>query len=307
MAPQLDEGEGNAVSSTRTDGTLGLAQGRSLGYADYGPTDGRPVLWCHGGPGSRLEPQTLAGDAAEAGFRIIGVDRPGYGGSTPVPGRSIGSWVPDAVALAEHLDLGSFTAVGCSTGGAYALALAALEPDRIEAVVACCALTDMRWPEGRATMSGDDGLGRLVAGIWDAPDRDRALRHTTEIIGIDGKGLIAQAPTRPIPAADIAVLMDPANLAGYAESSAEMFRFGVQGFTDDRLADGVGWVSFDVNRIKCPTVVLHGAADPIVVPIQAEHTASLIPGAELRIVPELGHFSISGQVVSVLTEMYGSG
>ncbi len=109
--------------------------------------------------------------------------------------------------------------------------------------------------------------------------------------------------------------MDPANLSGYAEASAEMFRFGVQGFTDDRLADGVGWVSFDVNQIKCPTVVLHGAADPIVVPSQAEHTASVVPGAELRMIPELGHFSISAQVVPVadgdvwlrLSQVGGSG
>jgi pimeloyl-ACP methyl ester carboxylesterase len=205
--------------------------------------------------------------------------------------------------LVEHLDLESFAVVGCSTGGAYALALAAIEGDRVESCVACCALTDMRWAEGRETMTGDDALGRLVAGIWDAPDRDSALRHTTEIIGIDGRGLIAQAPTLPIPPADLAVLMDPANLSGYAEASAEMFRFGVQGFTDDRLADGVGWVSFDVDRITCRTVVLHGAADPIVVPSQAQHTASVVPGAELRMIPELGHFSISARVVPVLTEM----
>jgi pimeloyl-ACP methyl ester carboxylesterase len=125
-------------------------------------------------------------------------------------------------------------------------------------------------------------------------------------MGVDGKGLISQAPVQPFPAADLAVLMDPVNLANYAESSAEMFCFGVQGFTDDRLADGVGWVSFDVTRITCPTVVLHGAADPIVAPSQAEHTASVVPGAELRMIPELGHFSISAQVVSVLMEMHGN-
>jgi pimeloyl-ACP methyl ester carboxylesterase len=303
---QLDEYEGSTVSITRTDGTIELAKGRSLAYADYGPKDGRPVLWCHGGPGSRLEPQAVADDAGKAGFRIIGVDRPGYGGSTPVPGRSIGSWVPDAVTLAEHLDLGSFTAVGCSTGGAYALALAALEADRVEFCVACCALTDMRWAEGRAMMTEGDALGRLVAGIWDAPDRDSALRHTTEVLGADGSGLLSQAPVRPFPPADIAVLTDPVNLAGYAEASAEMFHFGVQGFTDDRLADGVGWVSFDVNRIKCPTMVLHGAVDPIVAPSQAQHTASLVPGAALRVIPGLGHFSISAQVVPVLKEMHGA-
>ncbi|HEY6427411.1 MAG TPA: alpha/beta fold hydrolase, partial [Acidimicrobiales bacterium] len=79
------------MGTTRTDGAIELAEGRTLAYADCGPKDGRPVLWCHGAPGSRLEPQPFADQAAAAGFRIIGIDRPGYGGSTPDPGRSIAS------------------------------------------------------------------------------------------------------------------------------------------------------------------------------------------------------------------------
>lgn len=292
------------MATARVDGTLELHDGRVMAFADYGPPDGRPVLWCHGGPGSRMEPQPLAGDAVRAGFRIIGVDRPGYGGTPPLPGRSIASWVPDAVALADHLALTRFTTVGCSTGGAYALALAALEPDRVEACVACCALTDMRWPEGRATMTGPGAAGRLIAGIWDAPDRATALERTTEVLGSDGAGLFAQTPETPFPPADIAFLSAPENVAGFAETMTEMFRYGVAGFTDDRLADGVGWESFDVGRVVCPTVVLHGGADPLVVPAQARHTAGLVPGADLHIVPELGHFSITTQVVPVLAGLF---
>jgi pimeloyl-ACP methyl ester carboxylesterase len=261
-------------------------------------------MWCHGGPGSRLEPIAIAEDAAAAGFRIVGVDRPGYGYSTPDPGRSIASWVADAIELADHLSLEHLITVGCSTGGAYALAFASLELDRVEGSVACCALADMRWPEGRAMMTGPSAMGGLIAGIWTAPDRATALERTLSVLGSDGSGLLRQSPDTPFPAADIAVLTDPARLAAYSESMAEMFRFGVQGFTDDRLADGVGWETFDVGCIQCPTIVLHGAADPMVPPAQAEYTAGLIPGAVLRVVPELGHFSISDQVVPVLREQF---
>ena len=291
------------MATTRTDDTVDLVDGRVLCYADYGPADGQPVLWCHGAPGSRLEPLAFADEAAASGFRIVGVDRPGYGGSTPHPGRSIASWVPDAMALAGRLALERFICVGCSTGGAYALALAALERDRVEACVACCALTDMRWPEGRAMMTGPGAMGTLIAGIWDAPDRATALERTTEILGTDGSGLLTQTPETPFPPADVAFLTDPAILAGYAEAFAAMFSFGVQGFTDDRIADGVGWESFDVGRVECPTVVLHGAADPLVPPVQAEYTANIVPGATLRVLPDLGHLSISTQVVPLLREM----
>jgi pimeloyl-ACP methyl ester carboxylesterase len=101
--------------------------------------------------------------ASEAGLRIIGIDRPGYGLSTPQPGRTIAGWVPEALAVADHLGIGQFAAVGISTGGAYALALAALAPARVLGVVACCSMTDMRWPEGRATMSWPH-----VQAVWEA-------------------------------------------------------------------------------------------------------------------------------------------
>jgi len=90
------------------DQTIGLANGRMVGFADYGIPGATAVLWCHGGPGSRLEPAYLRRVASEAGLRIIGIDRPGYGLSTPQPGRTIAGWVPEALAVADHLGIGQF-------------------------------------------------------------------------------------------------------------------------------------------------------------------------------------------------------
>src|SRR5215510_4581611 len=104
------------------EGTITVSGGRAVGFKDYGPEDGTPVLWCHGGPGSRMEPSMAAVEAAAAGFRVVGIDRPGYGLSTPLPGRSIADWVPDGIAVADHLGIDRFITVGVSTGGAYALA-----------------------------------------------------------------------------------------------------------------------------------------------------------------------------------------
>ena len=89
------------MSDTRT---ITLADRREVGFIDYGPAGATPVLWCHGGPGSRLEPAGFAPLAATAGFRLIGIDRPGYGRSTPKPGRSIVDWVPDGLAVADALE-----------------------------------------------------------------------------------------------------------------------------------------------------------------------------------------------------------
>jgi pimeloyl-ACP methyl ester carboxylesterase len=268
--------------------------GRDVGYTDYGPRDGAPVLWCHGGPGSRLEPAAMAPAAADAGFRLIGIDRPGYGRSTPRPGRSIADWVADGLSVADALDVERFVAVGCSTGGAYSLALAAHAPQRASAVIACCALTDMRWQEGKAMMAGP-----ATARLWSAPDRGAAIAAAADVLGADGSKMLTQAHTGA-PAADLALMQDPAWMAGMREAMREMFTFGVQGYADDRIADGVGWRSFDVAKICCPVIVLHGEEDNVVPAAHARHTAAIVPGATLRIVPALGHMSIFGAVLPVL-------
>ncbi|MGK0401298.1 MAG: pimeloyl-ACP methyl ester carboxylesterase, partial [Candidatus Azotimanducaceae bacterium] len=86
-----------------TDHQIQSVDNRTISFADYGQASGKAVLCCHGGPGSRLEPKMISEQAAAAGFRLIGIDRPGYGKSTPLPGRSICDWTEDALAVADHL------------------------------------------------------------------------------------------------------------------------------------------------------------------------------------------------------------
>ena len=81
-----------------------------------------------------------------------------------------------------------------------------------------------------------------------------------------------------------------------------MFAQGLEGYADDRLADGPGWVTFDVASIVCPVIVLHGGSDVIVDVVNARHTAAIVPNAELRIYDELGHFSIEREIVSAVSD-----
>jgi pimeloyl-ACP methyl ester carboxylesterase len=282
------------------DTTLPRPDGRTVGYTDTGNAAEIAVLWCHGGPGSRFEGGAMAPEATAAGLRVVGIDRPGYGVSTPQPERTIAAWVPDALAVLDALDIAEVIAVGVSTGGAYALACAADATARVRAVVACCALTDMQWPEGRAMMSAGE-----THEIWDAPTRADALRIAEDALGADGSKLMTRGEEEGItlPPADLAVLMDVDFLTRMAPSMAAMFAFGVQGYTDDRRADGPGWRTFDVTRIGCPVAVIHGGSDPVVPVAHAEHTAAIVPGATLRVFDELGHFSIMREIVPAIARL----
>ena len=278
------------------DQTLPVSDGRTVGFSDYGGGRGTPVIWCHGGPGSRLEAAAAGAAAASLGLRIIGIDRPGYGLSSVRRGRTIADWTADGLAVADHLGLDRFFTVGMSTGGAYALSMAALAPERVKGVVAGCAMTDMRHQPARDSMAGP-----TTTSIWEAPSRDAALALAADAFGDDGSRMMGAVAA--LPAADMAFLTNPDYLAGAEASRAAMFANGVQGYVDDRLADGPGWVSFDVGKVGCPVIIVHGESDTIVPVLAARHTASLVPQAELRLFGPLGHFSVGEPAIAALVEL----
>ncbi len=280
------------------DGTVKANDGRTIGFATYGRPDGIPVLWCHGGPGSRLDPVHRDGEAASADLLLVGIDRPGYGMSTPLPGRTIADWIPDATAVADALGMDTFVAVGESTGGAYALALAALLPDRLLGVVACCSLTDMRCDEARATMSRPH-----CHALWDAPDRASAMVAAQNAQGVGGSKMTSDGLKEALAPSDVALFRDLLWVEQTRGPFAAMFAQGQVGYTDDRLADGGGWDSFDVTEITCPVTVLHGQMDRMCPVRNAHHTAEIVPHARLALYEDLGHFSIEIELIPTISAL----
>ena len=110
---------------------LTLADGRELTYDEFGDPDGLPVIFNHGIGSSRLHRGADDGLTAALGVRMLSVDQPGQGGSTPQPGRRLVSWGADVEQLADALGLDRFHVAGHSLGGPHALAIAAHLPDRV--------------------------------------------------------------------------------------------------------------------------------------------------------------------------------
>ena len=93
-----------------------------------------PVIAHHGTPGGRIEYWRDPTIYARHGLRRITFDRPGYGESTRLAGRSIADVVPDVVAIADALGIDRFAVIGGSGGGPHTLACAALLPERVTAL-----------------------------------------------------------------------------------------------------------------------------------------------------------------------------
>ncbi|MEO0645679.1 MAG: alpha/beta hydrolase [Cyanobacteria bacterium J06650_10] len=111
--------------------TLQLKDGRTLAYEVYGDPDGVPVIFNHGLSDSRLIHYPDDEFTKSLGVRIVAVDQPGVGGSSPQPGRRLRDWAKDIEQLVDALDIEQFAVAGHSGGGPHALAIAAHLPDRV--------------------------------------------------------------------------------------------------------------------------------------------------------------------------------
>src|SRR5581483_11598707 len=130
--------------------TIELADGRTLCFAHYGARDGRPVLYSHGAGSSRLEGAVYDAEARAAGVRIIAVDRPGCGQSSPKAHRSYTSNADDLCELADKLGIARFVVAGMSNGGAYTMAAALRLRDRVTAAIPINSSTPLHDPAARS-------------------------------------------------------------------------------------------------------------------------------------------------------------
>jgi pimeloyl-ACP methyl ester carboxylesterase len=107
--------------------------GRTLAVEDAGDHGGHPVMVHVGTPGGRrLYGSSTLADAKRRQLRLISYDRPGYGGSTPQPGRSMADCASDVRVICAALGIERIAMWGHSGGGPHVLACAALLDGRLQ-------------------------------------------------------------------------------------------------------------------------------------------------------------------------------
>src|ERR1700674_3893124 len=144
---------------TETD--LELSDGRRLHIYDTRGADGNDrltVFWHHGTPNLGAPPEPLLSAAAERGVRWVSYDRPGYGGSTPRPGRDIASAAADVSSIADALGIRHFAVMGHSGGAPHALACGMLLQERVVGAVCVSGLAPIH-AEGLDWFAGMGAFG----------------------------------------------------------------------------------------------------------------------------------------------------
>jgi len=267
---------------------LRLADGRTLHVYDSAPgDDGRlAVFWHHGTPNLGVPPEPLAEAGEWLGIRWISFDRPGYGGSTAAPGRTIASVAADLTTVADTLGVGSFALMGYSGGGTYALGTAAILGERVEAVTTFAAIAPydaagLDWYDGMIA----SGLASLRAA---AAGRDAKVRH--ELSGVEYDPEFTPA--------DLAMFEGPWGWLGSVAGDKSMPN-GPDGLIDDDCSYVVQW-GCDPAAITAPTLLFHGQDDGIIPSAHGTWLADHIRSATVELLPGDSHISVLAQAEPAL-------
>lgn len=267
--------------------------GRRLGWSEWGPTTGRPVLLLHGMPGSsHLCPDVTA--THELDVRLIAPDRPGYGRSDVHPGRRLMDDAADTAFLLDQLDVAAAAVIGWSGGSAFAVAMAGGFPERVTRVslVAPLASAD-EWPEG----DPDAERRARVAAIRRDPVAERAaLQERLAWFAADPGSILDAAGGGPSTGAGPTAEDDPDGAlrtrADVRSWLLEMFRYGgragAEGWVDDTIAVGQPW-GVPLAEITRPVTVWFGGQDDLADRRDAELLATRIPRARLHVLRGEGH------------------
>lgn len=278
-----------------TDSHCTLPDGRELAYTDVGDPRGACVFFFHGAPLTRLHLVWMEGRFAAAGLRVVSPDRPGYGRSSPQPGRSMSDWPGDVTAVADALGVDRFLVAAHSSGGPYAVACAATLPARVAGAIVVAGVTDMSWTPAWEGYLEDERQ------IMRAPDEAAAVEWCRTHYGPDGNRFLA-APFEFPPPDAAALRDDPAMAASLEAAMREAFRQGVVGYAQDVFVQGRPW-PFDPGAIAVPVAVVHGDADTLVPLAQSRHTAEVIPTATFKVLPGHGHLTILSELPALASAL----
>jgi pimeloyl-ACP methyl ester carboxylesterase len=283
-----------AMESGRATTTVTTPDGRNLSYLEVGDPDGPLVIHNHGGPSSRLEARLFANSASKNRLRLLCVDRPGIGQSSPQKTRAYADWAEDMTTIADALGYHEFGVTGWSEGGPWALAAAAyIEPARLRHVSSIAGGSYGTFGDNWAKdyLSKIDALGGFLALHFEPGFR---LMYASLGITADHfrKTYIKQL-RKAVNDYDRQILLQPDFETAFCETSAECFAQGSDGLVRDSELLYRSW-AYDVRKIERRVHMWQGTDDRLVPAPINKQVADKMPGAVWHSVEGAGHFVAVG-------------
>jgi len=291
-----------SIDRPKLEGNIAVGEDRQIGFAEFGDPQGRAVFWLHGTPGARRQiPTEARAFAAQKNIRLIGIDRPGIGSSTPYQYENVLGFTEDLRTIADTLGINRFAVIGLSGGGPYTLATASAMPDR---VVMAAVLG------GVAPLIGEDGISsglmelakivRPIIEVADTPIRWVAGSLIKVIAPFGSPALDLYA--RISPDGDRNLLSRPEFKAMFLDDLLNGSRKQLAAPFADIVVFARDW-GFRLADIKVPVRWWHGDADHIVPYAHGQHAVARIADAEMYTLPGESHLAGLGVPEEILTKI----
>lgn len=300
MSPSM-----KAVRRPALEGTIAVRDDRRLSFAEYGYPRGPAIVWMHGTPGARRQiPLEARAYAEEHGLRIIGIDRPGIGSSTPHLYPHVLDWTADLAMLLDALAIDTARIIGLSGGGPYALAAGAGLPDRVHGVGVLGGVAPTRGPA-----APEGGIIQLAVRLAPLLVMARAPLGVALTVGIRlvkplaGPGLDLYAAVQP--PGDKNLLSRPEFKAMFLDDLLNGSRFQTSAPLNDLVLFTRDW-GFGPDDVTVPVRWWHGDQDHIVPFAHGQHLVDRLPDATMSIIDgesHLGGLGIAEEVISTLMNL----
>lgn len=260
----------------------------AMGPIEYDVTegDGPVVLSIHGGIGGCDQARVLAGWVDAERYRILSPSRPGYLGTPLEVGPSMEQQADALMALLDTLGIEKVAVVGASAGGPPAYLTAIRHPDRVAGLIAI----------------------DCISGFYDMPETAGPITQAIFLSDLGQKfmqkvsewrpGLVLQSlfQSESLYTKDQMkehidyVLNDERAMQFMAAFMATMSPYGPRrAGTENDMEQSRQFTHLDVDRIACPTLVLHGTHDADVKFYDGVYAYEHIPGAERFWIEEGSH------------------
>ncbi len=278
-----------------------LNDGRKLAYSEYGNLEGKPCLYFHGYPGSRLQGSFFSETATKNNIRVIAIDRPGVGRSDFKPNRTLLDWPNDVMELANAIGIDKFSVLGISGGGPYAAACAYKIADSLTSCFIVAGLAPVEF--GTEGMSSSGKTLLKVSGKFPWLLRPLMWLSFRKVQDYQFMVKAYEKQKDIIPVPDKKAVDDPKIRDMLIKDTQEAFQQGIKGFALDAKLFGQYW-GFRLQDISPEFMVhlWHGEQD-VNVPVHMGRKASqAIPNCTAKFFPNEGHISL---FFSNLDELFG--
>jgi pimeloyl-ACP methyl ester carboxylesterase len=293
---------GMDVFAAYSDHRLTRPDGRVVAWTEWGEPSGVPLLRIPGTPGCRWSVRADTSPWALRGLRVITTERPGFGASTPLPGRGFRAHADDLAAILDHLGIERVHLIGASGAAPHELAFAQSYPARVRAATILVGAAPLAENEIETMIPLNQQSHRLCrAGLRD--DEAALLRPVREAILADPLAAF-RAIMEHAPADDQAVMRDPNWQATFARAQTEALGARLDGWVDESLAMSQNWDEIHPEAIGTDITWQHAAADANCPHAAARRLVDRLPNARFIAWPDdVGHlygYRYEGEILDEL-------